>query len=105
MNPEVRNFLIRSLPGKIYLVILKNFVVKFFPLTDGVDCFSARKVASFLLTAGNVEPSAGGGGYPQVAGAGVEDDGELLAGGSDLNLAIVLGLQVNKVIHGIIPSQ
>ena len=47
-----------------------------------------------VLTAGNVEPSAGGGGDPQVAGAGVEDDGELLGGGADLNLAIVLGLNI-----------
>jgi len=47
-----------------------------------------------VALAGDVEPSAGGGGHPQVAGAGVEDDGELLGGGADLNLAIVLGVHV-----------
>merc|ERR1719167_955352 len=52
------------------------------------------RVVLVVALAGDVEPSAGGGGNPQVAGAGVEDDGELLAGGSDLNLSIVLGIHV-----------
>ena len=46
-----------------------------------------------MTLACDVEESAGGAGHPQVAGAGVEDDGELLGGGADLNLAIVLGLK------------
>ena len=49
-----------------------------------------------MTLAGDVEESAGGTGHPQVAGAGVEDHGKLLARRADLNLAIVLGLKVQK---------
>ena len=47
-----------------------------------------------MTLACDVEESAGGAGHPQVAGAGVEDHGKLLARRADLNLAIVLGLTI-----------
>ena len=47
-----------------------------------------------MTLACDVEESAGGARHPQVAGAGVEDHGKLLARRADLNLAIVLGLKV-----------
>ena len=49
-----------------------------------------------MTLACDVEESAGGAGHPQVAGAGVEDHGKLLARRADLNLAIVLGLRVHN---------
>ena len=49
-----------------------------------------------MTLASDVEESAGGAGHPQVTGPGVEDHGKLLARRTDLNLAIVLGLKVQK---------
>ena len=54
----------------------------------------------FVLTAGNVEPSAGGGGHPQVAGAGVEDNVEVLARSSQLDGSVILSLKYRISIQG-----
>ena len=48
--------------------------------------------AIWLRTAGDIENLAVDGGHPEVGGAGVEDDGEGLAGGSDVDRPVVLSL-------------
>lgn len=48
------------------------------------------------LTAGNVQKVTVHGWHPEIGGASVKDNGELLWGGPDANLAVILGLQRRK---------
>lgn len=50
-------------------------------------------LAPMTLTAGNVQQVTVHRWHPKVGGASVEDHSELLWGGPDANLAIILGLQ------------
>lgn len=50
-------------------------------------------LAPVTLTAGNVQQVTVHRWHPEVGGASVEDHSELLGGGPDANLAIILGLQ------------
>ena len=48
------------------------------------------RVVAVMEPAGELPPGAGGRGNPEVGGARVEDDGELLRGGPEADLAVVL---------------